>query len=45
MNAEPTFRKLANMVLHDDPALAGMRTIVEKELLHYELLDILERGG
>lgn len=45
MNAEPSFRNLANMVLHDDPALAGMRTIVEKELLHYELLDILERGG
>ena len=33
------------MVLHEDPSLAGMRAIVEKELLHYELLDILERGG
>ncbi len=43
MNAEPLFRRLAGIALRD-PALAGMRAIVEKELLHYELLHVLEQG-
>ena len=43
MNAEPPFRRLAGIALRD-PALAGMQAIVEKELLHYELLQVLEQG-
>ncbi len=43
MSAGHAFQELAEIALRD-PALAGMRTIVEKELLHYDLLRILDRG-
>ena len=44
MSAKRPFQELAEIALRN-PALAGMRTIVEKELLHYELLHALDRGG
>ena len=44
MSAEPRFRELTRVVMRD-PALAGMEAIVEKELLHCELLSILQGGG
>ena len=44
MSAEPSFQSLAEMALHD-PALVGMQALVVKELLHDEILYILERGS
>ena len=43
MTTEPWFRAQARIVMCD-PAPAGMDAIVEKELLHYEILGILQRG-
>ena len=44
MNPGRPLQELAGIALRD-PALAGMQSIVEKELLHYELLRVLDRGG
>lgn len=44
MNGQDTFRELAEIALQRNPQLAGMEVIVEKELLHYELLHVLQRG-
>ena len=45
MSKEETFRKLVEIALEHHPEIAGMEVIVEKELLHYELLHVLNRGG
>lgn len=45
MSEGGTFRELAEVTLQRNPRLAGMEVIVEKELLHYELLNVLQRGG
>ena len=45
MTKEGSFRKLVEIALEHNPELAGMEVIVEKELLHYELLHVLNRGG
>lgn len=45
MFKEGTFRELVEIALEHHPELAGMEVIVEKELLHYELLHVLDRGG
>ncbi len=42
---ENSFRRLVEIALEQHPELAGMEVIVEKELLHYELLHVLNRGG
>ncbi len=39
------FRELVEFALEQHPELVGMEVIVEKELLHYELLHVLNRGG
>ena len=39
------FRELVEFALEQHPELEGMEVIVEKELLHYELLHVLNRGG
>ena len=39
-----SFRNLADIVTAD-PEYQGMEAIIEKELLHYELLHVLHRGG
>lgn len=44
MSEENTFRELAEVALQRNPQLAGMEVIVEKELLLYELLNVLQRG-
>lgn len=44
MSEGGTFRELAEVALQRNPRLAGMEVIVEKELLHYELLHVLQRG-
>ena len=44
MNGRFSFRELADIVTAA-PEFRGMEAIVEKELLHYELLHILRRGG
>ena len=44
MSEQGTFRELADVALQRNPQLAGMEVIVEKELLHYELLHVLQRG-
>lgn len=44
MNGQFSFRELADIVTAT-PEFQGMEAIVEKELLHYELLHILRRGG
>ena len=45
MTKEGSIRKLVEIALEHHPELAGMEVIVEKELLHYELLHVLNRGG
>ena len=45
MFKEGSFRELVEIALEHHPELAGMEVIVEKELLHYELLHVLDRGG
>lgn len=45
MFKEGTFRELVDIALERHPELVGMEVIVEKELLHYELLHVLDRGG
>lgn len=45
MFKEGTFRDLVEIALEQNPELVGMKVIVEKELLQYELLHILNRGG
>ncbi len=45
MFKEGTFRELVEITLEHHPELVGMEVIVEKELLHYELLHVLNRGG
>lgn len=45
MFKEGTFRELVEIALEHHPELVGMEVIVEKELLHYELLHVLNRGG
>ena len=45
MFKEGKFRELVEIALEQNPQLAGMEVIVEKELLHYELLHLLSRGG
>ncbi len=40
-----TIQELVGIALEHHPELAGMEVIVEKELLHYELLHVLDRGG
>ena len=45
MFEEGTFRELVEIALEHHPELAGMEVIVEKELLHYELLHVLDHGG
>ena len=45
MFKEGTFRELVEFALEQHPELVGMEVIVEKELLHYELLHVLNRGG
>ena len=45
MFKEGTFRELVEIALAHHPELVGMEVIVEKELLHYELLHVLDRGG
>lgn len=45
MTKEGSFRRLVEIALEHHPELAGMEVIVEKELLHYELLHVLNRGG
>lgn len=45
MIKESSFRNLVEIALEHNPKLAGMEVIVEKELLHYELLYVLNRGG
>ena len=44
MNIRSSFRELVEIVT-DTPEFQGMEAIVEKELLHYELLHLLRRGG
>ncbi len=44
MKARFSFRDLSNIVT-TNPEFQGMEVIVEKELLHYELLHLLRRGG
>lgn len=44
MNGRLSFRDVADIVTAV-PEFQGMEAIVEKELLHYELLHILRRGG
>ncbi len=44
MNEGGILRELADIALQRNPQLAGMEVIVEKELLHYELLNVLQRG-
>ncbi len=44
MSDDGTVRELVDVALQRNPGLAGMETIVEKELLHYELLHVLNRG-
>ena len=44
MNGRLSFREVADIVTAA-PEMQGMEAIVEKELLHYELLHILRRGG
>ena len=44
MNARFSFRDMADIVTAD-PEYQGMEAIIEKELLHYELLHVLHRGG
>ena len=44
MNGRFPFRDLADIVTAA-PEYQGMHAIVEKELLHYELLHVLRRGG
>ena len=38
-------RELVEFALEQHPEFVGMEVIVEKELLHYELLHVLNRGG
>ena len=45
MFEEGSLRELVEIALEHHPELAGMEVIVEKELLHYELLHVLDRGG
>ncbi len=45
MSKEGTFRDLVEIALEFHPELVGMELIVEKELLHYELLHVLNRGN
>ncbi len=44
MNTESTFSELVDIALQRDPRLAGMEIAIEKELLHCELLRVLQRG-
>ena len=44
MNIRSSFRELVEIVT-DTPEFQGMEAIVEKELLHCELLHLLRRGG
>lgn len=45
MFKEGTFRDLVEIALEQNPELVGMKVIVKKELLHYELLHVLNHGG
>ncbi len=45
MFEDGTFRELVEFAIENHPELAGLEVIVEKELLHYELLHVLNRGG
>ena len=45
MFKEGTLRELVDIALEQNPELVGMKVIVEKELLHYELLHVLNHGG
>ena len=45
MKSRYELREQALAVVMSSPLLAPMQTIVEKELLHYEILNILDRGG
>ncbi len=42
---EGEFRELVEVALEQHPELAGMEETVGKELLHYELVHVLNRGG
>ena len=44
MIKDHSFQKLVEIALEHDPELLGLEVIVEKELLHYELLHVLSRG-
>ena len=44
-NAEPDFAWLAEQAIKQDPGREHLRPVVEKELLHYDILFALEQGG
>ena len=44
MNGIPSFRDLAELAMRDS-SLAHMRPTVEKELLHYKIFLVLDKGG